>query len=132
MTSIRDGWKQVEEYTTLASSRLYQAAYAGGGLLWLTRPETTPRPPVWSSALALIAAFFVVDIAQYVVGAQIRGREVRRIELHCTRDEQGRSDQDTKFDWPHWIDCPTRAIWYAKMLVLAIAYVLIGVHLFST
>ena len=106
-----------------ASSSARQAAFAGIALVWVFNQPTVQDPINLASslvfALLLLAASLLLDLLQYISSAAIWGFYSRRVEKQLSH----RYHEDPDISPPAYLNWPGVVCFWAKLVVLVVAYV---------
>lgn len=117
---LADAIKAQEEYSARASENVRFLALAGIGFVWLFSNQKVEglAKDLLFAALALVIVL-CVDFLQYLVGAQIWERFV------SDQERAGHQREDTVAA-PRTIHRPIYALYWCKVAVLAIGYILLA------
>ncbi len=125
LRSIRDRYAF---YTGKASDIVRQLAFAAIALIWIFRGNTGTHLPRDLLVVAiLIVVALVCDLVQYIVGSVLWGNFERSKEAELLA--AGGLDERAEFDYPAGINLWTARLFHAKWVLLAAAYVVLGVAL---
>ena len=108
-------------YTGKASEIVRQLAFAGIAVIWVFKTDRGDQVRVpqelLPAAIALVAAL-VFDFLQYVAGSLAWG-------IYQKVKESGGAKEDTEFLAPRPINWPALALFWSKVVAIAIAYALL-------
>jgi hypothetical protein len=121
-------WKSYDDYTRLFSNNSRKLAFAAGVIAWAFRSSTGTFAPLVEWAWVFIIAFFGADLLQYFVAAIVLREWMRTQERK--RIAEGKSI-DGEYEMPGWLDCPAFSCLWVKFVSLVIAFICLGVHIFS-
>jgi len=121
-------WEQYQQYTKTLTDHSRKLAFAGAAICWFFKTPEITFPNLILKALGLIVLFFLFDILHYLLGAIMVGVWTRRQEVKAWKREQKIPDE---LDKPAWLDLPSQIFFGAKILVLIIAFSLIGLEFYQ-
>lgn len=122
---LGDLWRQYEAYTGEVSKGLRTLALAAGGFVWILRRGDGSYAVDVYVVLLILVIYFVLDIAQYISGAIVRKGLARQAEVHLwTKGEK--FTYETEVPVPAGSDRTAYVLWWSKVIVLLLAYVVLG------
>lgn len=117
--NVKSCWANFRFYTSKTSDIARQLAFAGIALIWIFKTEAPDKTvllhPFLHNAGFFIVLGLVLDIAQYLAGSIIWHLFSRHKELE-------ESDSSAEFRAPSCINIPMNALFYIKIVPIAIAY----------
>lgn len=126
MNTLERSQEAYRELSGTASTVSRHLAFAGIALIWIFKVNCGSQQKV-PAELVLPAIFIVLalacDLLQYVVSAAIWGFYGRVIELRVADGKQMPSAA------PPWFNWPAIGLFWAKVILVVLAYVLIFVGL---
>lgn len=117
---LSKAWASYDDYSRTASNNARRLAFALAAVAWIFFTDEPTHSKWLVGSLAFVIIFFVLDLAQYVLGAE-------RVRQHTAseEDEQGitaETDLDTVFiSWPRSLDRPVLILYVMKLFILAAA-----------
>jgi hypothetical protein len=113
------------DHSRQASTVCRQLAFAGIAIIWIFRsvaeePGEPLLPREFLGPGALIVLALAADLLQYAWASAIWGRVSRRME------QTGNTE-----DAPAWVNWPTDALFWLKIVCVMIAYIWLGAVLFG-
>lgn len=121
-------WQQYKEYTQGLSENSRKLAFGAAAICWIFKSPSGRFPDGIDIALSLVAAFFVADILQYLLGALF----IRMWTRHHEKKQWKETESiDGDYQKPHWLDYPSYSLWWAKVVFLLLAYIIIGSSIFQ-
>ena len=127
---VKDAQEGYVRHSQATSTITRQLALAGVAVVWLFRVtekvdgREVPRLPselVWP--LALFVTAVALDLLQYVYYSVVWHR------LVDDKERETGTTGDSEITFGQWVNRPGRFVWYAKVIVTVIAYVLLMVFL---
>jgi hypothetical protein len=121
-----DLWKQYSDYSAIVSENFRKLAFAAAAICWLFKPPEKPFPKIILYGIWFIVLFFIFDILQYFVAALLL-----RFWTRC-QEKKNHAKYKTimgEYDKPAWLDTPPFHLWWFKVVLLFVAYGLIGFHI---
>jgi len=121
-----DLWNQYMEYTQDLTANCRKLAFAAAALCWFFKTKDHQFPSLILKALAFTVAFFLANILQYFLAALFLRFWTRRQEKAKWKQNQ---TLEGEYDKPAWLDYPAFTMWWAKIILLLLAYGSIGLYL---
>ena len=121
-TTNTEAWTTVTRYRDELNSNSRKIGFAGAALTWTLQTETGVYPIVAVWALVFFVGFFLLDLLQLYVGFEVRRSYIRRLENE-------RRNIDGDFTFSDDVDIWPFRLFLLKLLLLAVAYILLGVQL---
>ena len=129
MTLIENAQSAHKEFSKTASVICRQLGFAGIAIIWVFKVDRAGSPTIAAglvvSALLIVAAL-TFDLLHYVIATLIWGYYARRLEI---RKDGGSKMPD---DFPRSINWPTNVVFWLKICLMIVAYVLMLLHLART
>jgi hypothetical protein len=128
--NLADALKAYQDRSATASTVARQLAFAGIAIVWVFSGASPINGKLSVPQDLLRVGFFLVialacDFLQYVWGALAWG------VFHRSKETNLHSSPQTDFLAPAWINYPAIAFFWAKLVMVMLAYVLLGVALGS-
>ena len=124
-----EAWKPYSEFTKAASENSRKLALSGVALAWSLKAGNSVFPPGATIALIFLVLFFLCDLLQYYLGAFLNRRWVRSREIELFK---GTGSIEGDYQRPTSVDVPATALFHLKIVSLAVAFVSLGITIFST
>lgn len=119
-------WTIYKDYTKTVTEVARKLGFAATAICWIFKTGNDTFPPLILKGLIFVVLYFLFDLSQFVTGAVI-------IRVWSRREEQKKWEEfrsiKSDYDKPAWIDTPSYLLWWAKIICLALSFVLIGLHL---
>lgn len=119
-------WQQYQTYTKTVTELVRKLGFAAAAICWFFKDATGVFPTRVLSALFLVVLFFVADVLQFLAGAVMLRCWTRQREKELW-NQNGTLDGD--YEKPVWLDYPSYAFWWGKILLLLYAFLLIATHI---
>lgn len=128
MATVQQMWAKRDTYSARASEIARTLCLSGLAVVWIFRTPTpsgsTLTPALlWASGLIVTALF--LDLLQYVVGSDRSARIARRREREL---KAAKKPANTPVFYPRRHAAPMRALWWAKIVIVLVAWTLLLVH----
>lgn len=128
MPTLKDYRDDYSEFSGIASDVSRKLGFAGIAIIWIFTVELADKsyvlpPALYSAGFAIILSL-ALDLMQYVLAALIWGGFWRVKERSGVKD-----DQD--IDAPSFFNWPALACFWAKLMLMVVAYGYLLAYLFS-
>jgi hypothetical protein len=121
-------WEQYQEYTADLTNNARKLAFAAGAIAWFFKGENNLFPKSILIAICFLILFFVCDLMQFIFGAIMIGRWIRKEE---TKKHRETGSIEGEYDKPAWLDYPSKFFWWLKIVFLLLTFASIGFHIFK-
>jgi hypothetical protein len=118
---LKDLRESYYEYSRKTSDIARQLGLAGIALVWIFKTDVAGRqviPPELIPATRFIVIGLALDLLHYVVGTLIWG-------VYNSLKERSGTGEDAEFSAPRPINWPTIILFWAKIIIMIYAYVLL-------
>lgn len=119
-------WESYAEYTKTLTDNARKLGFAAAGICWFFKTPDNKFPFHILLALGFTVLYFISDMLQFLFGALV---------LRCwTRHEEkelwkAKKSIEGDYKKPAWLDYPSYAMWWLKIIFLLAAFILIGLYL---
>jgi hypothetical protein len=121
-------WQSYDFYSSELTKHSRHLGFAGAAVCWFFRSPEVTFPRWILIALALIVAFFLLDLLQYYSGALLRRFWIQQQESKLYK---ATGSIDGEYVIPRWLDRPTFALFVLKTTSLLLGFAAIGVELLA-
>jgi hypothetical protein len=103
--------------------------FGAAAICWLFKSADNTFPPNIKISLAFVVLYFMLDMLQYMIAAALLRGWTMQAEKKMWAEKQ---TLDGDYEKPAWLDRPSYALWWAKVVSLLLGYAFIGLHLMSS
>ena len=119
-------WESYKDYTKTLTEVARKLGFAAAALCWLFKGNDNTFPSHILTALAFVVLYFTCDMLQFFLGAVFIRTWTRREEKKRWKEDE---TIEGDYDKPAWLDSPSYAMWWIKVLCLLTSFIFIGFHL---
>lgn len=123
-----EAWKPYGEFTKAASDNSRKLALSGVALAWSLKAHDFVFPSGATIGLIFLVVFFLCDLLQYYLGALLNRRWVRSRETELFNST---ASIEGDYQRPTSVDVPATVLFHLKIVSLAVAFVALGIAIFT-
>lgn len=123
----KEVWQDYKEYTEGVTSVARKLGFAGIAIIWVIIGKKSIFLYPMNYALLSIVMFFIFDLLQFIAGALMIKKWIRKQEI---KNWEKPGTIEVQYNKPTYLDHPSFILFLLKIGALFFGYVLIGLYLF--